>query len=86
MPGRGSWRMRHGPWQMGGRGMRPPWWPESEAWPPPPEAWNQMRRRFMRRVALFVAVMLASVAACLLIAGVVEPLLRRGHTAAEQDI
>jgi two-component system sensor histidine kinase BaeS len=65
MPGRGSWRMRHGPWQMGGRGMRPPWWPESEAWPPPPEAWNQMRRRFMRRVALFVAVMLAVLAVVL---------------------
>lgn len=31
---------------------RPPWWPESEEWPPTPEAWRRVRRRnpFFRRM------------------------------------
>jgi signal transduction histidine kinase len=37
----------------------PPWWPEGEPWPPagPPgtQAWQRMRRHFLRRAALFLA-------------------------------
>lgn len=61
-PRRGHWAMRAGRWQMGGRGRRPPWWPEGEAWPPPPEAWERVRHRFMRRVARFVVVALLALA------------------------
>ena len=51
---------RHG-WQGGGSGpggwgsgRRPPWWPEGEDWPPSgPEGWRTLRRRFIRRAALF---------------------------------
>jgi two-component system sensor histidine kinase BaeS len=41
------------------RGSAPPWWPSNEPWPPtggPP--WRRGRRRFVRRVALALAVML----------------------------
>jgi two-component system, OmpR family, sensor histidine kinase BaeS len=34
-------------------GRRPPWWPESEAWPPP-GGWRSVRRRFVRRIALLL--------------------------------
>ena len=35
-------------------GERPPWWPDGEPWPPQgPEAWRQVRRRFMGRMARF---------------------------------
>ncbi len=37
----------------------PPWWPQGEPWPPagPPgtQAWQRMRRHFLRRAALFLA-------------------------------
>jgi two-component system sensor histidine kinase BaeS len=50
--GHGSWRThRHGP------GFRPPWWPENEPFPPAgPTAWRGMRRHFVRRVGLMLAV------------------------------
>jgi two-component system sensor histidine kinase BaeS len=43
---------------------RPPWWPDDEGWPPRgPEAWRGMRRRFVRKfvigLALFFGVMAA---------------------------
>lgn len=44
--GRGS---RHRSW-----GARPPWWPEGEAWPPPPDHWRGARRRFLRRIAFLL--------------------------------
>src|SRR5688500_7696117 len=52
--GHGSWRKhRHGP------GFRPPWWPENEPFPPAdPAAWRGMRRHFVRRVGLMLAVFL----------------------------
>ena len=41
---------------------RPPWWPESEPWPPagPPgvQAWQRMRRHFLRRAVVFFAAVL----------------------------
>src|SRR2546427_6850024 len=47
------------PWMHRGRrrweGEPPPWWPAGESWPPEPGAWAGMRRRFMRRVIVFVA-------------------------------
>ncbi|MGH2406443.1 MAG: sensor histidine kinase [bacterium] len=49
----GAWWWRRG---------RPPWWPEDEPWPPtgPPgaQAWKRMRRHFLRRVAVGLAVMI----------------------------
>jgi two-component system sensor histidine kinase BaeS len=59
---RGHWRAREGNWEMGGRGFRPPWWPDGEPWPPHPEAWRQVRRRFLRRVAGFAVVALTILA------------------------
>jgi two-component system, OmpR family, sensor histidine kinase BaeS len=49
------------PWLRGPGRRRPPWWPETEPWPPagPPgaHAWRLMGRRFVRRaVALLAAV------------------------------
>lgn len=39
---------------------RPPWWPESEAWPPQDDAgWRELRRGFMRRAGCFVVFVLA---------------------------
>lgn len=39
------------PWRQ-----RPPWWPESETWPPQgPEGWRGVRRHFARRIGLFLA-------------------------------
>ncbi len=76
---RGHWAMREGRWQMGGRGRRPPWWPEGEPWPPPPEAWDQVRRRFMRRVARFVVLALIALALALgVMAWVVGQLMGTG--------
>ncbi|MFN2483691.1 MAG: sensor histidine kinase [Candidatus Limnocylindria bacterium] len=46
---------RHRRWQ---RGERPPWWPESETWPPGPESgevWRRMRGRFVWRMVAFGA-------------------------------
>jgi two-component system OmpR family sensor kinase/two-component system sensor histidine kinase BaeS len=44
-------------------GGKPPWWPDDERWPPTgPEAWRGVRRRFLRRFALFLAAVVASVA------------------------
>ena len=50
------WRERgHGR----GPGFRPPWWPEGEPFPPSgPGPWRGMRRYFLRRVALVVALFL----------------------------
>lgn len=56
-PGRERWRARYA--RMGGRGPRPPWWPEGEAWPPAPEAWHEARRRFLRRAGVFAFLLLA---------------------------
>ncbi|MGI8928954.1 MAG: sensor histidine kinase [Candidatus Limnocylindrales bacterium] len=47
---------------------RPPWWPESEAWPPQDDAgWRELRRGFMRRAGCFaflaVLVLLVAVGA-----------------------
>src|SRR5918995_201412 len=47
-----------GPW---GRG-RPPWWPEGEDWPPRgPEAWRGMRRHFVRKFVVVLAVFVAAI-------------------------
>ncbi|TML01145.1 MAG: HAMP domain-containing histidine kinase [Actinobacteria bacterium] len=52
MRDRGPWgrpEFRRGP------GLRPPWWPENEPFPPSgQEAWPGVRRRFVRRLALAV--------------------------------
>jgi len=38
---------------------RPPWWPESEEWPPQDaEGWRDLRRGFMRRAGCFAVVVL----------------------------
>lgn len=48
--GHGAWGKWHGP-----RSGRPTWWPEGEPFPPTgPQAWRGMRRRFARRVLLFL--------------------------------
>ena len=40
------------------RQKRPPWWPETEPWPPQDaEAWRQLRRGFMRRAGCFAVFM-----------------------------
>jgi signal transduction histidine kinase len=45
----------HGPGT--GHGFRPPWWPENEPFPPMgPVSWRGMRRRFLRRVLIAMAV------------------------------
>jgi two-component system sensor histidine kinase BaeS len=42
------------PWRRSGP---PPWWPEGETWPPAGgQPWRRMGRRFMWRIAWFVAV------------------------------
>ena len=58
------WRDSHGGhggrgWGWGDRPMRrPPWWPETEEWPPRDEAgWSELRRGFMRRAGCFIAFM-----------------------------
>jgi two-component system, OmpR family, sensor histidine kinase BaeS len=69
-----AWRGRPGAFRGGPpwHGGRPPWWPENEPWPPSPGAWGGMRRRFMRRVVVFAAlVFLLFVAAAGLAAPVV---------------
>jgi signal transduction histidine kinase len=39
----------------------PPWWPEDETWPPRgPEAWRGMRRHFVRKFIVALAVFLAA--------------------------
>ena len=36
---------------------RPPWWPETEPWPPQDAAaWRELRRGFMRRAGCFALV------------------------------
>ena len=59
----------HGPpWHGGPRwrgwgGGTPPWWPEGEPWPPRgPEAWRDIRRRFVGRAALFFVIVVATIA------------------------
>ncbi len=37
-------------------GFRPPWWPEGEPFPPVGGPWHAMRGRFLRRVAIMLAV------------------------------
>ena len=55
-PGRG---VRHGTGWSTPR-ERPRWWPHDEPWPPRgPEAWRLLRRRFVRRMAGFVAAFVA---------------------------
>jgi two-component system, OmpR family, sensor histidine kinase BaeS len=55
-------RRRHD-WGGGGWGpprRRPQWWPEAEPWPPQgPEAWRLLRRRFVRRIAVFIGFFVA---------------------------
>jgi signal transduction histidine kinase len=47
-------KWQHGRWQS--RGFRPPWWPENEPFPPTDgAAWRGMRRRFLRRVVIWLA-------------------------------
>src|SRR5438034_7808080 len=60
MSGHGGWggRWRGPGWR--GAGWRgpgpPPWWPQGEAWPPAGRpTWPRMGRRFMWRVAWFMA-------------------------------
>jgi signal transduction histidine kinase len=55
---------RHG----GPPGFRPPWWPESEPFPPRGD-WREMRRHFFRRVLLAVAVLFAFVLIAIAFAG-----------------
>jgi signal transduction histidine kinase len=48
---------------------RPPWWPETEEWPPQDAAaWNDLRRGFMRRAGCFA--ILAFVFVVLIVTGV----------------
>ena len=49
----------HGPpW---GRG-KPPWWPDDEGWPPQgPQAWRGMRRHFLGKFLVFVAIMVVAI-------------------------
>jgi signal transduction histidine kinase len=56
----------HARWQSHGRSQsqsqsRPPWWPANEPWPPVGrgQRWSRGRRRFLRRVALLFAALLA---------------------------
>jgi two-component system sensor histidine kinase BaeS len=43
-------------WHGPGRGFRPPWWPEGEPFPPVgPNGWQGMRRHFVRRIVVAVA-------------------------------
>jgi signal transduction histidine kinase len=68
---------RHGP----GRG-RPPWWPENEPFPPT-GAWRGKRRRFARRVLLFLVMLFglvfaASALAVALLSGAFGPGEDRG--------
>ena len=45
-----------------GSGFRPPWWPEDEQFPPEDrEGWRAMRGRFLRRIALGIALFFAFV-------------------------
>ena len=62
--------MSHSGWR--GYDSRPPWWPESEPFPPPRAPGRQMRSSFVRRMALaFLTVMLlASVGAFTLFSAV----------------
>ena len=48
-----TWRRHH-------RRHRPPWWPETEPWPPENAraGWRRGRARFVRRIALVFALML----------------------------
>jgi signal transduction histidine kinase len=43
------------------RYRRPPWWPDNEPWPPAgrPRLWHRGRSRFVRRIGMLFAVMLA---------------------------
>jgi signal transduction histidine kinase len=50
---------RHGPPFRPGPGFRPPWWPENEPFPPVRAEWSGWRRRFLRRIGLFVALLFA---------------------------
>jgi signal transduction histidine kinase len=74
------------PWG-GGRspwgGGRPPWWPETEPWPPQgPDAWAGMRKHFVRRVAGFIALLVAFVAGAIALTVVlVSHTARRGPAA-----
>ena len=85
----GPERFRHGSGFGGGpwRRSRPPWWPEGEPFPPTgPTAWRGMRRRFLRRVGLFVAVFFglvfaANAIAVALLSGRFGPGPRRGFGA-----
>src|SRR5262245_5420660 len=58
--------MPRGPWR--GPKNRPPWWPEDEAWPPPPEAWRGARGRFLRRIGCLLGGLLLLFAAVNVIA------------------
>jgi signal transduction histidine kinase len=50
-----GWRGRGwGPPGSAGRG-RPPWWPEGQPWPPAGPPWRRMGRRFVWRIAGFIA-------------------------------
>jgi signal transduction histidine kinase len=66
----------HGGW----RGRRPPWWPEGEPFPPTGANWSDLRRRFVRRIGIAFAVVLAFVLALGWIAGAVFGDWHRGGT------
>ena len=54
-PWRGGWRGGP-PWGSG----KPPWWPDDEEWPPRgPDAWRGMRRRFVGKFFVGVAIFFA---------------------------
>ena len=52
------------PWRGGPPwgGGKPPWWPEDEDWPPRgPDAWRGMRRHFVRKFVVVLAIFLAAI-------------------------
>src|SRR5438270_2245000 len=48
-------------------GGKPPWWPQGEPWPPAGPPWRRMGRRFMWRIAGFIAAAFLLVAVALTI-------------------
>lgn len=51
------------------RGQRPPWWPDSEAWPPRDPDWQKVRPRFFFFVAAFLLLMLLVCGAVIYLVG-----------------
>jgi len=66
-----DWRGRGWRGGAGWRGRRqPPWWPQGEPWPPAGPPWRRMGRRFMWRIAGFVAAAFLLVAVTLSVGAV----------------